>query len=98
MKKYINKFAPIIDFLILIPIIITFPIYYLYTKMGNRRLPRSRQFLKNAGVFPIRSHYYQPLFDDSELKKPLNLPRYLPGIELNLQNQLELLKNLQFSD
>ena len=68
----------IFDYFLLIPLLISTPIFFLYARIGGRRLPRSRQFIKKYGVYPIRNHYYFPLFDDSHLKRPLDLPRHLP--------------------
>ena len=52
------------------------------------------KILKNIGVFPIRNHYYEPLFDDSMLRLPLEQTRHLPGVVLNEQAQLAFLSNL----
>jgi len=53
--------------------------------------------LKNLGIYPIRDHYYNPLFKDINLKKSLREPRYLPGINLNEVKQLNFLENLIFN-
>ena len=63
---------------------------YIFTRLGSRRLKFSREFLKNIGIYPIRDHYYFPLFRDSKLKKSLREPRYLPGINLCVEKQLQL--------
>ena len=96
-RKLIISFLPIIDYLLLIPIIVCYPFYFLFVRIGGRRLPKSRNFLKNSGFYPIRNHYYQPLFDHRQLTKPLDLPRDLPGIDFNIEKQIQLLQNLNFS-
>ncbi len=62
------------------------------------RLRVSRWILRGVGVFPIRNHYYEPLFDFSRLKHPLHEDRALPGIDLNKNAQLELLEKFSYSD
>jgi Methyltransferase domain len=54
--------------------------------------------LKRIGVFPIRDHYYEPLFDDRRLPTSLQKERALPGIDLNETGQIEFIKNLCYSD
>jgi len=68
-----------------------------YRKIGSRRLPLSTRVLKKIGVFPIRRQYYEPLFDDSALTRPLSDDRNLPGIDLNVPDQLRFLEKLVFS-
>lgn len=65
---------------------------------GVERLPLCRRVLRQVGVFPVRNHYYEPLFDDRELREPLDRPRPLPGIEWEDEAQLELLERLRFAD
>jgi hypothetical protein len=49
------------------------------------------------GVFPIRDHYYEPMFNPVHLKRPLNDERKLPGIDWNIKGQLELLELFDFN-
>ena len=58
-------------------------------------MPRAYGALLEAGVFPLRDHYYEPLFDTKNLKH-LDKPRCLPAIDLNDDRQLRLLDS--FSD
>src|SRR5690349_18632077 len=56
---------------------------------GLQRQPISRALFKGLGVYPIRDHYYDPLF-----KFPESLwtePRNLPGIDFDVAGQLDLL-------
>lgn len=66
--------------------------------IGFNRLPLSRKVLLQAGVLPVRRHYYEPLFDGRDLRKPLSAERHLPGIDLNTKAQLELLQQFDFKD
>jgi hypothetical protein len=68
-----------------------------FARLGPARLPRSREKLKRMGIFPIRDHYHQPLFNDAHLTKPLSEVRHLPGIDWRHRNQVELLKSLCYA-
>jgi hypothetical protein len=72
-------------------------VLFSYRRVGSARLPLTTWILKRIGVFPIRNHYYEPLFDDSCLVKPLSDDRELPGIDLNIAGQLRFLSTLKYS-
>ncbi len=59
------------------------------------RIPITFAVLKAARIFPIRAHYYEPIFDTSSLRKD-NQPRDLPGIDFDIERQTALLA--QFHD
>lgn len=67
-----------------------------YRKFGSQRLPVTTQVLKKIGLFPIRAHYYEPLFQHSALQTPLSQDRLLPGIDWNETGQLAFLDTLTF--
>ncbi len=51
------------------------------------------------GLLPVRDHYYQPLVNPKKhLKHSLKDDRELPGIKLNIDEQLSLLKGFQFNE
>lgn len=68
----------------------------LYRRIGSKRLKISTKALRKIGVFPIRNHYYEPLFDDEILENDLSEPRLLPGIDFNEAGQIEFLTNLHY--
>lgn len=74
------------------------PPYFFFTKLGPAQLPSSTRSLKRMGLFPIRDHYYQPLFNDAHLTKPLSDVRTLPGIDWRHHSQVALLAELGFAD
>lgn len=51
-----------------------------------------------VGVYPIRDHYYEPLFNAKLLKKSLRDNRDLPGINFNEKEQLQLLKSFNYNN
>ncbi|MFW6092446.1 MAG: class I SAM-dependent methyltransferase [Pseudomonadota bacterium] len=64
-------------------------------RTGVHEMPRCREALRAAGVFPIRDHYYEPRFEfadaaDFERERPL------PGIDWNLDGQLALLERFDY--
>jgi hypothetical protein len=69
-----------------------------YRRAGSQRLTMTTRVLKKMGVFPIRDHYYDPLFQESKLRTPLSDERSLPGIDLNDAGQLEMLRQLDRAD
>ena len=97
IRRFLIKILPLVDLIILFPLLISIPLFRLFARIGGRRLRFSRELLKKSGVYPIRNHYYFPLFDDSKLKKSLREERNLPAINLNKSNQIKFLNNLTFS-
>ena len=67
-----------------------------YRNIGTERLVRTTRRLRQLGIFPLRNHYYEPLIDPRELTEPLDRPRHLPGLDLNVQGQLDFLRRLAF--
>jgi hypothetical protein len=60
-------------------------------RAGVQRLPHCRSALLKMGVFPILDHYYEPKFDNRNPKIAFSQDRTLPGIDWNVEEQLELL-------
>lgn len=102
MKEFLKSLFRLIqlpaDFFLSIIIIPAAYLLWAYRRVGARRLPKTTYRLKKIGVFPILNHYFEPLFDDKLLARPLDEDRDLPGLNLNVANQLRLLKELKFSD
>ena len=65
-------------------------------RIGVERLSACKAALRSVGVFPIRRHYYEPLIDTEPLRAGLATPRDLPGIDLNVSEQLALLSEFDF--
>lgn len=60
-------------------------------------MPLSEKIFMKVGVLPVEDHYYQPLINPGKhLSTPLDKPRNLPGIDWNVQEQLELLSKFSF--
>src|SRR5262245_18952871 len=98
MRRLFRAGLPLIDFLLVVVGTVAALAMRLIRRAGIGRLPRTLKVLRKFGVFPIRDHYYEPLFNPAHLRKPLGEDRELPGIDWNLSGQLELLKRFQFND
>jgi predicted O-methyltransferase YrrM len=98
IKKILNKLKFPIDIFfsfILIPASI---VMGLYRKFGSHKLPLSKKILNYFGIFPLTNHYYEPLFDFRHLKKNLYEDRNLPGINFNLNKQLNNLSKFVYAN
>ncbi len=65
---------------------------------GLLRLPRSAKVLAAEGLLPVRDHYYEPYLKETDLRRDLNSPRPLPGLDMREQAQLELLRGFHLQD
>jgi len=60
-------------------------------------MQRCKRMLLRVGVFPIRNHYYEPMFDTRDLRT-VPESRVLPGIDWNEEQQLALLASFDYRD
>jgi predicted O-methyltransferase YrrM len=67
-------------------------------RYGVLHFPIAKRILLKFGVFPIRRHFYEPLFHGGDLTKKLEDPRSLPGIQFDPENQLKLLKAFDYNN
>src|SRR5437868_5703787 len=65
-------------------------------RVGVNRMKISRVLFNKIGVFPIRDHYYEPLFNPKSLRRDLAAVRALPALDLNVAEQLSLLSEFHF--
>ena len=69
-----------------------------YRHRGIFKFPLTKAIYKFIGVFPIRDHYYEPLFKYKNLPKRALEPKHLPGIPFPEKEFLRLLEQLNYSD
>ncbi len=98
IRKTILALLPLIDFVLLPFVALAAIVLKAYRRMGSKKLPLNTRLLKKIGVFPIRNHYYEPLIDHAQLKRPLKDKRNLPGINLRHAEQLSLLEQLTYQN
>jgi hypothetical protein len=98
LKSLVKCILPFAD-------IVLTPVVYLAAfllkairRVGINKMPFCKRVLMQVGVFPIRNHYYEPLFDSRMLRRPLDQDRDLPGIDWNVNEQLTLLKCFSFNE
>ena len=96
-KKLFNTFKQPFDLIFSFFIVPAAYLLYLFRLIGSSQLPKTAQRLKKIGVFPIRDHYYEPLFNDKYFTQPLDKDRALPGLDLNTDNQLNFLSTLTYT-
>ncbi|PKV62743.1 class I SAM-dependent methyltransferase [Pontibacter ramchanderi] len=98
LKKLAHKFIPALDVL-LYPVTYAAALWFLFIrKYGVQKMPASRSAFWKIGVFPIRDHYYEPLFNPKHLNLKTRDKRNLPGINLNEDTQLRLLSEFSYQD
>ena len=98
IKCIIKAMLPLVD-LVLFPFV--YPTGYIMKairRAGVYRMPLCKFAFMQVGVFPIRNHYYEPLFDARVLSRPLNQDRNLPGIDWNVSEQLNILESFCFNE
>ena len=88
----------LIDFLLIPFVLFSAWLLKRIRREGVHKLPRCRNVFLKVGMFPIRNHFYEPQFDYRDSKRNFAAERDLPGINWNLQEQLELLGKLTFVD
>lgn len=90
-----KQVAPVIDLLLIPFVAISACILKVYRR-GSPRMPMNTAVLKKIGIFPVRDHYYEPLFNDRHLSRSLREKRNLPGLDFRLEEQRELLGRLVY--
>ena len=65
---------------------------------GLMKFPRTNRVLTKMGLLPIRDHYYEPYVRESGLRRRLDVPRELPGLDLRRSAQLDLLRSFGLQD
>lgn len=98
-KQVIVKLVvPFFD-LVLFPLTLLCSLFMkLVRRVGVYRMPVSRAIFNRVGVFPIRDHYYEPMFNPAHLRHSLEQERKLPGIDWNVAGQLALLERFHFNE
>jgi hypothetical protein len=92
MKRALEFLVAVLD-VVLAPLTLLSAIWLERVRsVGVQRMPVARAILRAVGVFPVRDHYYEPLFQPKHLWRSLREPRALPGLDLASASQLELLR------
>lgn len=89
-RRAVAKFLPVLD-VVLMPFTYIAALWFLALRRGGiDRANVSRKIFLKVGVFPIRDHYYEPVFNSAHIRLRTG-ERNLPGFKLNIEEQLGLL-------
>lgn len=98
VKPLIERFVIPAGDIVLAPLVfLAACLLKLVRRVGVYRMKISRAILLKVGVFPIRDHYYEPMFDPRHLRHQLDHVRSLPGIDLDVAGQLALLERFDYA-
>ena len=97
MRKIFTRLLPIVDCLISPLTLLSSALLLLIRRAGVARMQISKKIFMMLGVFPVRDHYYEPLFNPKYLTKPLREDRVIPGFDLNISEQLSVLRNFHYN-
>lgn len=98
MGKILRKLAPLFDIFASPMVLVSSLIMLLVRRTNIQRMPISKRIFLRVGIFPIRDHYHEPLFNPAHLKNSLREDRDLKGIDWNIDAQLELLEKFNFNN
>lgn len=88
---------PMADVLLAPLVVVSSFILLLVRKAGIRRMKVSKRIFCALGIYPVRDHYYEPLYNPAHLRAPLDHDRELPGLDLNEKEQLDLLAGFDYA-
>jgi hypothetical protein len=91
--RILRILLPGIDFLLSLVVYPAAGVMKLLRLVGVERLPCCRKVLVRVGIFPIRDHYYEPLFNEARLRAAGRPKRELAGICWNVAEQLGILRS-----
>lgn len=98
-KVTADLIVPLVDVLLSPLIFVAAVLMKVVRRLGIWRMPISKRIFNRIGVFPIRDHYYEPMFNHSaQLVHSLEDERQLPGIDMNEATQLELLACFDYAE
>lgn len=94
MKRSILKFIMLLG----TPFTWLSAMWLLFIKKVGEGKREDRIFMQ-VGILPVLDHYYQPLINPKKhLVKPLSNVRELPGIDFNVNEQLEILERFCYTE
>lgn len=93
----VSMLVTLVDLALLPAICLFSPLALVFRRINPKRLPASSRLFELFGIWPIRRHYYEPLFHEGDLTQPLGAIRDLP-IDLNEAGQLALARAANHAD
>ena len=91
--------VPIVDLLFAPVFFVAAVLMKIVRRLGIWRMPVCREICFRVGIYPVRDHYYEPMYNyKKHLRHSLRDERKLPGIEMNEAGQLTLLAQFDCAD
>jgi len=86
LKRFVAVAAvPIIDLFLAPLVFLAALLMKVVRQLGIWRMPVSTAIFNRVGIYPIRDHYYEPMFNyPAHLFRSLREERHLPGIDIAL--------------
>lgn len=94
----VKKIISFCDFFLMPLTFVSAVLFLGIRKLGMQRMVWSKRIFMKIGVFPIRDHYYEPLFNPKHLRRSLRKDRVLPGIDFNDREQLQILNKFNYNE
>lgn len=98
IKTIIKRITPGIDLFLSPVTFLSAVLFFVIRRIGVQRLRLCKKILMKIGIFPIRDHYFEPMFNPKNLRYSLKKDRTLQGIDFNIEEQLRILDRFHFND
>lgn len=93
-----NLIAPVVDLILALPVLAAAVLMKVVRRIGIWRMPVSKAIFNHVGIYPIRDHYYEPMYNyKKHLQHSLRDERSLPGIDLNEAGQINWLEQFDYA-
>lgn len=90
--------VPIADFALAPLMFVGAILMKIARRFGIWRMPISKAIFNHVGIYPIRDHYYEPIYNFKKyLRHSLRDERSLPGINLNEAGQLDWIARFDYA-
>ncbi|MDD4929269.1 MAG: class I SAM-dependent methyltransferase [Gallionella sp.] len=90
--------VPIADFILAPMVLVAAVLMKIVRRFGIWRMPVSKAIFNRVGIYPIRDHYYEPMYNyKKHLQHSLRDERSLPGMDMNEAGQLCWLEQFNYA-
>ena len=96
MNKFTKAILSLLDIILLPFVFLSAIVFKIYRRFGPKRFPKNTFLLKKVGIYPLRNHYYEPRINYDAFDEELSEERFLPGLDLRVEDQIELLDKLNY--
>jgi hypothetical protein len=95
--RNVKWLVAMLDFSIATVALIIMPFLVILAR-SNRYRPITRKVLDYFNIALLCHQYYSPVVHPSDIQRPLDEPRALPGLRLNTETQLALVQKFTYRD